>query len=323
MLRRLLIPVLAALAALSLAAPGAAAPVFPTGLRVGLAPPPGLVVSHRFPGFEDPDHRVLVAIFELPGQAYDQIMQAGFDKQTNGMTDVSKVNFEVAGGIGYLVSGETKVNDHGEHRWFLLAKPKVDNKARDKAAGKGTPITSLIRVDVPDGARSVYSDAVVRKMLASLDFRPTPTKELLSLLPFKLNELAGFRVSRVLPGGAILTDGPSDQVGSAGQPYLIVSVGRGGPSNPALRGTFARDMLRNGPLSDIRVTSADKIRIDQTPAYEIRADAQDPTGAAVTVVQWLRFGTGGYMRVIGVAPKGKWDKLFNRFRAVRDGVASR
>ena len=83
--------------------------MFPTGLRVGLEPPPGLVPSHRFPGFEDPGHHVLVAIFELPGQAYDQLMQAGFEKQTQGMTNVSKADFAVAGGSGYLVGGESTV----------------------------------------------------------------------------------------------------------------------------------------------------------------------------------------------------------------------
>jgi hypothetical protein len=316
MLHRLLIPLLAALAALSLGAPAAsAAPVFPTGLRVGLEPPPGLVVSHRIPGFEDPEHRVVVAIFELPGQAYDNLMQAGFDKQTQGMTNVSKVDFAVAGGSGYLISGQTKVKDHDLYRWFLMAKPK--------GSDKGSALTSLIRVDVPDTARQVYSDAVVRKMLASIDFRPTPTKELLSLLPFELKDLAGFRVDRVIPGGAILTDGPSDKVSGTKQPYVIISVGRGGPRESELRGKFARDMLRSSPLNDLKVTSADTIRIGRAPAYELRATAQDPSGQAVTVVQWLRFGTSAYMRVIGVAPKSDWDKVFNRFRAVRDGVASR
>ncbi len=117
--------------------------------------------------------------------------------------------------------------------------------------------------------------------------------------------------------------GRSDNIAGAKQPYVIVSVGRGGPGDPALRGNFARDLLRNGPLTDIRVTSTDNIRIGRSPAYEVRATAQDPTGQQVAVVQWLRFGTGGFMRVLGVAPKDDWDKLFNRFRAVRDGVASR
>jgi len=40
------------------------------------------------------------------------------------------------------------------------------------------------------------------------------------------------------------------------------------------------------------------------------------------VVQWVRFGTGGFMRIVGVGPKNNWDSLFTRFRAVRDGIES-
>lgn len=319
MLRRLLMPALAVLAALALVSPATAAPAFPTGLRVGLELPSGLVPSRRFPGFEDPRHRVLVAIFQLPGQAYEHILKAGFDKQTHGMTDVSKADFAVAGGEGHLVSGHTKINDKKAHRWFLLARPRADGKDNDKEPG----VSSLIRVDVPDDARDVYSDAIVRRMLASVDFRPPPIKEQLGLLPFELKELAGFRIAKVVPGGAILTDGPSDELGKAKQPYVIVSVGRGGPRDPALRGNFARDVLRSGPLTDVRVTSADTIRIGRARAYELRATAKDPAGDTVKAVQWLRFGTGGYMRIIGVTPEDGWDELFNRFRAVRDGVAAR
>ena len=319
MLRRLLIallfPALTAVAALVLAAPAGAAAVFPTGLRVGLELPPGLVTSHRIPGFEDPGHHVVVAIFEFPGRAYDQFKSSGFRKETQSMTDVSKTDFTVAGGMGFLVSGGITVQGHQLHRWFLLAKPE--------GATKGGPLTAVIRVDVPDEARSVYSDAVVQKMLASADFRPIPTQELLGMLPFKLGNLAGFQVAHVLPGGAILTDGPADPAGKIGPPYVIVAVGRGVPSDPALQGKFARDMLRNGPLSNVQITSADKIRLNRAPTLELRADAQDPSGKAVSVVQWLRFGTGGFMRIVGVSPKNDWDKLFTRFRAVRDGIKPR
>ncbi len=300
-----------------IAAPAAsAAPVFPTGLRIGLEPPAGLTVSKHFPGFEDDKSHVLVAVFEMPAIAYDQIMGGGFTKQTQDMTDVSKADFTVAGGSGYLVSGKAAVNGHGEQRWYLLAKPT--------AAAKGKAFTSLVRVDVPDTARTVYSDAVVRKMLASVDFRPRPVNELLGMLPFKLSDLAGFRVSQVLPAGVILTDGPGDDIGNNTQPYLVIAVGRGGPRDSNLRTTYAQDLLRSGPLNEVRFTSADNIRIDRSPALELRATAKDLSGHAVTVVQWLRFGTsGGYLRIVGVAPKDDWDKVFNRFRSVRDGIASR
>ena len=38
------------------------------------------------------------------------------------------------------------------------------------------------------------------------------------------------------------------------------------------------------------------------------------------VVQWVRFGGSGFLAVLGVASGEKWDSMFNRFRAVRDGV---
>jgi hypothetical protein len=43
----------------------------------------------------------------------------------------------------------------------------------------------------------------------------------------------------------------------------------------------------------------------------------------VQIVQWLRFGTGGYVHIIGFAKKAGWTDTFMRFRAVRDGVTSR
>ena len=55
----------------------------------------------------------------------------------------------------------------------------------------------LIKVDVPDAARAVYSDAAIRQALASVTFRPAPIQEQLGLLPFKLGEMAGFRVVKV------------------------------------------------------------------------------------------------------------------------------
>ena len=109
-------------------------------------------------------------------------------------------------------------------------------------------------------ALAVYSDAVVRKALASVTFRPTPIQEQLGMLPFKLGQLAGFRVMKVLPaGGVILTEGPTDDISK--QPYVIVSIGRGAPEQPDDRARFARDMLSSAPLRDIRVQSADAMRI--------------------------------------------------------------
>jgi len=183
-------------------------------------------------------------------------------------------------------------------------------------------LTVLLNVEVPESALATYSDAVIRKALASVTFRPMPIQEQLGMLPFKLGDLAGFRVMKVLPaGGVILTDGPSDDLNK--QPYVIVSIGRGVPERPDDRARFARDMLSASPLRDLAPQSADAMRIGGFPGFEIRAQAVGPNGEPIMLAQWMRFSGGNYLRVIGVGRKDGWDALFTRLRAVRDGIEFR
>ena len=65
------------------------------------------------------------------------------------------------------------------------------------------------------------------------------------------------------------------------------------------------------------------MRIGGRPGYEIRARGKDAQGDPSAVVQWVRFTGGGFLRVVGVSRNEQWDEMFNRFRAVRDGVELR
>jgi hypothetical protein len=287
-----------------------AAPVFPPGLRVGLEPAAGLALSRRFPGFEDAERHVVVTILELPAAAYDKLMRSAVAKDQQGLTDVKRESFTFAGGLGYLVSGAARDNGIPVHRWFLVA----------SAAAEAVPnLALLVRVEVPEPARAVYTDAIVRQMLASVAFRRVSLQELLGLLPFKLTAMAGFRVVKVMPGGVLVTDGTGEDL--AKQPYAIVTVGRGAPDQSTDRSRFARDMLTATPLRDLKVTMAEPMRISGSPGHEIRAEATGLDGAPIALVQWLRFGGGGgFLRIVAVARRQDWDAMFNRFRALRDGV---
>jgi hypothetical protein len=287
-----------------------AEPVFPTGMRIGLEPPAELKLSPRFPGFEDLDRNVSVAILDLPANAYAELEAAAFNKVQQELQEVKRESFPYESGIGFLISGIAQQNGVGLHRWSLLA----------QAVGASVQnLTMLINVEVPDSALAIYSDAVIRKMLASVVFRQAPIQEQLGLLPFKLGDLSRFRVMQVLPGGgAILADTTADP--NAPQPFMIISVGRGAPPEANDRGLFARDLLSTAPVRDLRMQSSEPMRVNGSAGYEIRAQGRAPSGEPVSVVQWLRFGSGGYLRVIGVSPAEKWDQMFDRFRAVRDGI---
>jgi hypothetical protein len=311
MTRRLIIYLFAAWAGLAGLVPIAGAePVFPNGTRVGLEPPGDFKLSARFPGFEDSERNATIAILDLPASAYQELEAAAFNKVQPNLQDLKRESFPFGSGIGFLISGTAQQNGVALHRWSLLAQ---------SIGGPVQNLTMLINVEVPDSALSVYSDEIVRKALASVTFRPAPIQEQLSLMPFKLGELAGFRVMQVLPTGSVfLAEGTGENIGP--QPFMIVSVGRGGPAEIGDRGVFARDLMTTAPVRELALQSAEPMRINGAPGHEIRAQGKAPGGETVSVVQWLRFGSGGYLRVIGVSPSEKWDQFFDRFRAVRDGI---
>lgn len=313
MLRRFLVLLLTAWMGLSILNPAANAdPVFPPGLRIGLEPQAGLTVSKQFPGFEDADNKVAVTMLDVPARAYEELERSAFAKSQPGLTDTKRESFPFTSGIGFLISGQATDSGIVLHKWFLLA----------TSAGGAADLAMLINVQVPEAARTVYSDAVIRKMLASVTFRPPPLQEQLSLLPFKFNDLAGFKVMQALPeGAAILADGSTDDPKK--QSSMIVSVGRAAPAEPDQRGKFARELLSAAPLRDLTVTLAEPMRIGGAPGYEVRAQGNGLDGVPVTVVQWVRFGSGGFLRIVGVSRKDDWDALFTRFRAVRDGIEFR
>jgi hypothetical protein len=229
-------------------------PVFPRGMRIGLEPVGDLTASTRFPGFEDAERHVMVGILDMPSAAYSDIVRSAFDKSPKGMEAVTREAFPFASGVGILLRGQAQDNGKPVHRWFLVA---------GTGPGATQNLAMLLRVEVPDAARDVYTDAAVRKMLASITFRKVPTEELLALLPFKVTDLAGFRVSRVLPRGVVVTDGASDAI--ADQPYAVITVGRGSPPTAAERMRLARDMLVSATVKDLSVNTRDNNRINGWP----------------------------------------------------------
>ena len=287
--------------------------IFPPGLRIGLEPPVDMKPSTRLPGFEDIERSAVIAILDLPASAYRDLENSAFNLNQQGLEQLKRESFPFENGIGFLISGIAQQNGAKIYRWSLLAMgigPSVPN------------LTMLVNVEVPESALSVYSDAVVRKALASVTFRPAPIQEQLGMLPFSLDDLSGFQVMQVMPTGTVfLADNPSND--NERKPFMIVSIDRGGPPEAADRAQFARDLLTNAPVRELSIQSSEPMRVGGAPGHEIRANAKGPAGDPVALVQWVRFSPGGFLRVIGVSPAEKWDQAFGRFRTVRDGITLR
>jgi len=298
------------------AAPAQAADVlYPAGSRVGLAPPPGLTVSRNFAGFEDRDNRVALVIIVLPGAAYSDIESSTTPEslQKQGVTLDSREDVSHPVGKAFLILGHQQIENQTIRKWILVA-----------AAGD---LTALVTVQVPEAAQSAYPDAVIRAALMSVSTRPTvPAEEQLSLLPFRVSELAGFKVGGVIAGRAVmLTDGAVNQPATAMDTHILVAAAAGGASQAADRERLAHEVFATVPnMKEVRINSSESLRIGGQQGHQIMARGRDgATGDEITIVQWLRFGGSAYLHIIGVARTEGWPQAYARFRQVRDGIELR
>ena len=298
---------------------GAAEPVFPRGSRIGLLPPAGMVLSKRFPGFEDVAKDANIIIATLPAAAYPEMEQtpAPDALKAQGITVEKREPIQLNVGKGFLLTGNQTADKQHFRKWLLVT--PADN------------VTALVSVQVPENDPK-YTDAVVRAALATLAVRgEIPDPEKLSLLPFAIGDLAGFRVGDIIPGRAVmLIDAPAFPrlTATTGLPEpnldarFMIAIIPGGPTDLQDEANFARFAFNTiSGIRDIRITMSEPIRMNNQQGYETVAQAKDSsTGADVMVVQWLRFSSGGFLQMTGIARAALWSEELSRLRAVRDSI---
>ena len=286
--------------------------VFPPGSHIGLQPPAGMTVSKLFQGFENREKNASIIFVELSGEAYTEIEKSFAVEalKAQGIDVQAREEFPLKDGRGFLVIAHLAVAGTPFRKWALVATEH--------------DLTAVISVQVPDAAQDIYPDAALRASLATFTTRAAvPVQEQLDLLPFSLKDLAGFRIVRAAAtGAALLTEGPKDAIELDEQPLLLITFLPGVGDQVSDRDSLARRAISGTPgVKDMRIVRSEAMRIAGQPGHEILVDAKDAkTETELRVVQWLRFGPGGSLRVLGAVRKDEWDKVFPRFRAVRDGI---
>ena len=290
----------------------AADTVFPPGMRVGMTPLVGLVPAKNFIGFETEDEGVTVLVAELPAEAYGEVVSAfkANPTTTNGLKPDS---VETAAGTAYYTTESAKDGPTSVRRYSMIL--------------PGGLFSGYVAVQVPENAGKIYTDEAIRQMFASAVIRKeVPIDEQLGLMPFNVTDLGNFRNVRTLaPGAAVIVADGDEAKGFEVAPFMVIGVIGAAPAQPADRDRFAQQTATQIPgVREARITMNEPIRIDGSPGYETRIDAiSGKDNTAVTVVQWLRFGSANALRIIGSAPRDDWSKAFPRFRAVRDGIQPR
>ncbi|HWV97882.1 MAG TPA: hypothetical protein VN130_12125 [Xanthobacteraceae bacterium] len=291
----------------------AADPVYLPGSRLGLVPLIGLSPAKSFVGFETEDHSVKVLVTELPAAAYREV-EATFRKHPEGANGIKPETIATSAGEAFYTVESAKDGTASVRRYSMIV--------------SGGTFSGFIAVQVPESASKIYTDDAIRTMFASAAVRKdVPDEEQLGTLPFKVTERGDFKFVRTLtPGAAVMLADADETAGVETAPFVVLSLVGSVPERQDDRVRFAQQAAALIPgLREGRITMSEPLRIEGAPGYETRIDAlSGKDGTPVTVVQWLRFGSGGTaMRVIGSAPRDQWQAAFTRFRAVRDGVRPR
>ncbi len=302
--------------ALAVATPAwAADPVFPLNSRIGLVPPPGFVASIRFPGFESPQGNAAILLVEFPAQAFADIEKGFTDEalKARGMIVEKREPLSLKDGRGFVVSG--RVEGPGVKRYETIGIATL--------AG----LTTLVSMQISEEAKAALPDDVLVAALATIAVREQiPDAERLTVLPYRLGDLGGFRIVRSgADGSAVLTDGPLDAVAAVEQPFFLIGLASGEMPKAEERDRFAARLFSGAPgLKEVRITRAEPLRIGNMPGFEILAEAKDEkSGTEVSAVQWVRFGRNNYFHMFGIARREAWAAVFPRLRAIRDGVEFR
>ena len=297
-------------------------PVYPTGSNIGLVPPAGMTMSKTFAGFIDADKKAGILVGILPSAAYDDMEKSLSDEtlKKQGFTVEKREPLQLNIGKAILVIGtEVGANKTKYRKWLLVA--------------KAPDLTALVTVQ-EQAQSNAYPDAVVRAALASIAERKNvPEEELLSLLPFKVGDLGGFKVANVVPGRALMLIDPHKDPHPAATPGLaeyddarfIIAAMPGGPTSDEERANMARVAFGSiAGIKDVHLTMSEPIRIDSQQGFETVAQAKDANiGVDLVVVQWLRFSSGQFLQMVGISRADVWSTELPRMRTMRDSVALR
>jgi hypothetical protein len=93
-------------------------------------------------------------------------------------------------------------------------------------------------------------------------------------------------------------------------------------SDKDARANFARAAFGSiGGIKDVQITMAEPVRLEHQDGFETVAHAKDAgSGADLMVVQWLRFGGGSTLQMVGIARSSIWQDELSRLRTMRASI---
>lgn len=286
--------------------------VYIPGKTLGLAPPPGFVLSTKFSGFEHGESGSSMLVVELPAEAYAQVSVQMTDQAlaTKGITITSRKPVKAGDVDGIVLTGTQQASGKSISKWIVILATK----------------DATVMLTAQDLTGAALSDASISAVVDSIAFRPRPGLDAqIDELPFALGDLSGFRVVRAFAGsGLSLTKGPKDVVKDASQPLVVIVAPLSKPYPTDVKPSEIAETLIRG-IQTITVGEFGetvKANVAGADGHEtVVAGRHASSNTDVVVSQWLRLDEGRQIRVLAIVAKDAHDGLLADLRALAAGLS--
>ena len=230
------------------------------------------------------------------------------------MEPIARETIALPGGDGLLVVARQSENGVAMRKWALLTRTE--------------DMTVVVVASLPDAAKDSYPDAALRDALGSVTVRA-------KLPPDADARRSAVSVGRSRRFPAVARE-PGRHRGADARRRTTPPCRRSSPISrsrcaPPIRrrppSATASRCARSRSSSVVRTctwSAPAQVRIGGEQGHEIVAESRDArTGDEFMLVQWLRFGTSGFVQMFGTARKDQWAAVLPRMRTLRDGFGLR
>ncbi len=273
------------------------------GTRTRLVPPDGFAPAERFPGFQRADLQSSIMVTELPAPAGDMIR--GMTKErlaTQGMTLLSSSPHALEGRQALLLHVAQQAAGTEFLKWMLIT---------------GDQKNALMVVGTFPKAASGQVGHALRDALLSVSWAPGNAIDPLEGLTFRITPTSRLQFAGRLSGMILLSESGSMQTTDPTEGLYVASASVGEGRITDLQAFSETRARLTGHLKDLEVLEGRHLQLDELPAYELIARANDvQSGTAMQLYQVVVQDGDGYFIIQGLVGAARAPDFLPEFRRV-------
>jgi hypothetical protein len=275
------------------------------GTSVALAPPPGFILSVRFPGFEHEELQASIMVTEIAGP-FDELTRGMTPPglASRGMTLISSATPQVPGKHALLLHVAQSSGGTAYLKWMLVF---GDSNA-----------SAMIVATFPKSAEAALSETMKGAVLSAVPTATAPVDHFEGL-SFRVSPTPVFKIAGRMSNMLLLNEAGTMAPQEPNAAIFVVGNSLGPVPGNDLRAFAEARARQTRQLKSLQILRQGPITIDAIAGHELVAQGTDvATGIMVTLYQVLLPDGGGYVLMQGMVASGRAAELLPEFRRVSE-----